>query len=77
MDERPGHAMIHAQGLSPRALFTKAQTERPAGAMRQAAADSAVREFENAYAESMAWRSQRGVRPEEVAEVARRMDKAA
>lgn len=77
MDGRPGHAMIHAQGLSPRALFAKAQSERPAGTMRPASADAAVRDFENAYAESMAWRSQKGVSPEEVAGVAQRMDKAA
>lgn len=77
MDGRPGHAMIHAPGLSPRALFTKAQSERPGGTMRPASADAAVRDFENAYAESMAWRTGKGVSVEEVAEVARRMDKAA
>ena len=70
---RPGHPVVHAPAqTSPRAIVERAGWERPPGALEPASAATVVAAFEAAYAESMAWRKDRGISAREVAEVAAR-----
>jgi hypothetical protein len=70
LDPRPGSMMEHAPGSDPDSLYQRALAERPQGGMRPASAETAAREFENAYAEEMTWRKNKGITPEEVVEAA-------
>lgn len=70
---RPGHPVVHApRETSPRALVERAGWERPPGFLEPASVKGVVRLFEDAYAETMAWRKERGISAAEVAAVARR-----
>jgi hypothetical protein len=68
LDPRPGFATIRAPGFGSAALFARSRSERPAGEMKPALADQARGEFEQAYADEMAWRKHRGISGREVAE---------
>jgi hypothetical protein len=72
LDPRPGHPVVHAPATSPRALIERARWERPPGALLPITTAAVVAAFEQAYAESMAWRKQRGITACEVAQVAAR-----
>lgn len=72
LEARPGHAMVHLPGRSPMDVYTHACANRAPGVYAPCRADRAVADFERAYAESMAWRKQRGISTREVAEVARK-----
>lgn len=71
LSPRPGHAMVNAPEARPLALYMRARSERPRGTMKTVAVESAVLDFETAYAEEMAWRKQKGVSACEVAAVAK------
>jgi hypothetical protein len=72
LEARPGHRIVHAPGMSAFRLCERAFTEMPEGTLRPVSVDRAVHDFEEAYAESVAWRKARGVSAREVAGVARR-----
>jgi hypothetical protein len=59
-------------GAEPMTLIANQRTERTSIGMRPASADTAVSDFETAYAEYMTWLKQRGISTGEVVEVARR-----
>jgi hypothetical protein len=69
---RPGHPVVHAPGISTFLLCERVLKEMPEGTLRPATVSRAVHDFEEAYAEYMAWRKAHGVTPQEVAEVAKR-----
>lgn len=61
LDSRPGHDKVRAPGASPEALYRRLVAERPAGrATSPAAPDAFQQVFEQAYAEEMKWRNDRG-----------------
>ena len=66
LDERPGHATMRAAGQPPAALAMWCLKQRPAGEMKRITVAEVVRVFEQAYAESMAWRKGRGLSAGEV-----------
>lgn len=66
LDPRPGHTVVNCPGMSVNAALDQALTERPRKWFETVSADRAVAFFEKAYAESMAWRKQRGVSRREV-----------
>ena len=72
LDPHPCHPVVHAPGTSPLALYARACAERPQGALLPATVDAAVRDFEQSYADSIAWRKSRGISGAEVAKIARR-----
>jgi hypothetical protein len=72
MQPRPGFAMEHAMGASPLGLLDRTLAERPRGALKPASAQNAVRDFEQAYAEHIAWLKGRGISRREVVRVATR-----
>lgn len=69
---RPGHPVVNAPGLEPDALVEKAQRDRPRKWPRKVSIESAAHDFEEAYAESIAWRKQNGISRGEVMKVATR-----
>jgi hypothetical protein len=71
LSPRPGHPSIHAPGTGPLALYSRARAERPKGLTKSIAASDAARQFEQSYAEDIAWRKHRGISACEVAEVAK------
>ena len=68
---RPGHPSIHVPGAGPLALYARARAERAKQTMVATIPANAVHDFEQAYAESIAWRKNRGISACEVAEVAK------
>ena len=72
LDPRPGHPVVNAPGTSPGDLWERARRERPSGTLRSAQTETAARDFEDAYEESIAWRKTRGISACEVAKVATR-----
>ncbi len=72
LDQRPGHPTVHVPGAAPLTLLSRACAGRPRGVYQPATVGAAARFFEQAYAESIAWRKTRGVSASEVAQVARR-----
>jgi len=64
--------MTNLPGAEPGALATACMRKRPATGLRTCTKASAVRDFEAAYAEYIAWMKQRGLSRGEVVEVARR-----
>jgi hypothetical protein len=66
LDERAGHASVRAPGLPPVILHLRLVRERPQGEMRQISAGEIVKHFTDAYADSMAWRKNRGISAREV-----------
>lgn len=69
---RPGHPTSHLPGTEPNALLDKFLAQRPQRALTEASADNAVSVFEDAYAESMAYRKQAGISTSEVVKTATR-----
>jgi hypothetical protein len=70
LDQRPGHPIVYAPGATALALFTRISAERPKGVFRPVMAEDLVTLFERGYAESMAWRKNKGVSATEVVKVA-------
>src|SRR5689334_2839894 len=70
LDDRPDHPNIRLIGADPKSLFEKAQERKPGKPLQPARAANAVAVFEQGYAESIAWRKQRGVSSAEVMKVA-------
>lgn len=64
---RPGHPTQHLPGVTPQVLLECALAQRPGRALLPVSADQAVRAFEDAYAESIAWRKEHGVAAADVA----------
>ncbi len=61
LDTRPGHDKVRAPGASPESLYRRLLSERPAGrATSPAAPEAFAHVFEQAYADEMEWRNQRG-----------------
>jgi hypothetical protein len=72
LEPRPGHVTFREPGGSVERLVARATAEKPSGATRPARAETVAREFEDDYAESMAWRKNKGVTTKEVVAVARK-----
>ena len=66
LDQQPGHITVRAPGQPPAMLAVRLMKDRPAGHMRQITAAELPRVFEQAYADSMAWRKNKGLSAEEV-----------
>ncbi len=77
LEPRPDHDMINMPSASLPELFERLKAERRSTRPQHVSPDTAVAFFENAYAESIAWRKKRGVSAGEVVEVARRRKNAA
>jgi len=71
LDPRPDHPTVNAPGTQPRALFERTCRELPDRPLKPATTWTAVRDFEESYAESIAWRKSHGVSVKEVAQVAK------
>ena len=69
---RPGHPTVNLPGLDPIPVLDKAIAQRPRRPLEAVAADQAVRVFEQAYTESIAFRKQQGISTEEVVKTAAR-----
>jgi hypothetical protein len=72
LSPRPGTTTVHAPGLDSGALLHRALQERPSNPTARVSAASAVKMFEDGYAEYMAWRRREGVSAKEVVRVATR-----
>ncbi len=70
LDQRPGHPIIYLPGLASDDLYERAIKERPKDSMVHLTADSLQKYFEQAYAEGMVWRKNKGISGKEVAKVA-------
>ena len=68
---RPGHPMMNLQGQNAAAVMEKARATRPRRPVTPANAAQAVTVFEQAYAESMAWRKNKGISTAEVVKMAK------
>jgi hypothetical protein len=79
LDPQPGHPVVHAPGVTPLELLARARNERPSKPMMSVSTSHAVADFEQGYAESIAWRKSKGISTSEVARVAakRELKKAA
>jgi hypothetical protein len=73
LEQQPGHITVRKPGLSTAALCLTFQRERPAGALLPVVAADVPAIFEQAYADEMAWRRNRGISRGEVQNVAREM----
>src|SRR5262249_20785985 len=65
--DRPDHPVIHMKGASLPELFARLKEDRLPLPVRALTVDGAPKEFEAAYAESIAWRKKAGVSSREVA----------
>jgi hypothetical protein len=72
LNDRPGHRGVRRPGCGGAELLDLALADRPAAPLVQVSAEAAPRRFEEAYAESMAWRRKHGVSRAEVVNVAQR-----
>lgn len=72
LEQRPGHPIAYAYGVTASALYAKTMAERAKGVFRPVMAEDLAALFERSYAEAMAWRKNKGVSAAEVAKVARR-----
>jgi hypothetical protein len=72
LDPRPGHPVFHAPATPPNELLARALAERPQGAFAIVTPERAPRQFEEAWAEGIAWRKTHGIKTREVARVAAR-----
>jgi len=68
---RPGHSVVRVPGAPVEALIARAVAAAPRPS-RAARVETVAREFEDDYAEGMAWRKARGVTTKEVVAVARK-----
>jgi hypothetical protein len=66
LEERPGHPSVRAPGQPPAMLHARLLNERPAGELQSIPASAIAHHFAQAYAESTAWRKQRGISAQEV-----------
>ncbi len=66
LDKQPGHVSVPAANQPAAMLALRLLKERPAGAMRQISAGEFPGVFQQAYADSMAWRKNKGITAEEV-----------
>jgi hypothetical protein len=74
---RPGHAVINAPELGAAALYERARADSGSRPRERVTTFSVQTMFERAYAESIAYRKQKGVSAREVANVAAQKRKAA
>lgn len=72
LKHRDNVRMTNLPGAEPTALLDTARRERPQAGLRACTAANAVADFEQAYAEYMAWMKNRGISTGEVVAVARR-----
>lgn len=72
LEPRPGHPVRHLPNATVAALWQAVKRERPAKPAHPAAVSSAVGDFEQVWAESIAWRKQNGISRLEVARVGAR-----
>jgi hypothetical protein len=70
LDHRPGHDKVYLKGVDVAALHDRFLAERRPKAPVVVTAGEFVRVFEQAYADEIAWRKDRGVTAGEVARVA-------
>ena len=77
LDDRPGHPTTRVPGAHPGELFDRARREAGHAPARPAEVRWAGRDFEEAYAESIAWRKARGVSRREVVQAASHSRRAA
>jgi hypothetical protein len=69
---RPGHRVVHAHGIDAYHLCERAFAELPEGTLRPVSVERAAHDFEESYADAVAWRKAHGVTAREVTDVARR-----
>lgn len=69
LEQRPEHPITYAPGAGAEELYKRALSERPWKPLKPMPPENIVPEFERAYAESMAWRKQKGISKEEVLKV--------
>jgi len=72
LDQRPGHPVVNATGSTPQELHAKLIAERPKGVFRPVMTEDIGPLFERGYAESVAWRKNKGISATEVVKVAER-----
>ncbi len=70
LEQRPGHPIIYASGLDAASLYERFNMERPKNNLLQLNATQLARLFEAAYADSIAWRKNKGISVQEVMNVA-------
>jgi len=68
---RPNHIVVHAPGLDSAALYDRARAERPHRHLESVSTFNVSRMFEQAWAESIAYRKNTGISADEVANVAK------
>ena len=66
LEPRPGHIVERMPGAGPSAVWQRAQRDRPRKPMLARSVEYARSDFEQAYAESLAWRKQQGLTRREV-----------
>lgn len=66
LDQRPGHPVVHAGGLSAVELFERFKTEYKTENILRRTPNELPGVFEKAYADSMAWRKNKGISMKEV-----------
>ena len=66
LKQRPGHPTVNLPGAQPTRVLDKALAQRPRRPLQPATPNQAVSVFENAYAESIAFRKQTGISTGEV-----------
>ncbi|MGH3055669.1 MAG: hypothetical protein ACRDL7_11900, partial [Gaiellaceae bacterium] len=72
LSPQPGYTTVHAPGLDAGALLHRALQERPSKPTVSVSSASAVKMFEEGYADQIAWRKKKGVSAKEVVRVATR-----
>jgi hypothetical protein len=72
LDQRPGHPTVYTPGATALALHARMIAERPKGVFRPVMAEDIGPLFERGYAESVAWRKNKGISAAEVVKVAER-----
>jgi hypothetical protein len=72
LDPRPGHPVVNLPGARPQALVERARAESQGKGITPATRDSAVKVFEDAYADATKYRKAIGISAEEVGRVASR-----
>jgi hypothetical protein len=70
LNDRPGHRGVRRPGAGAAELLDLALADRPSGSLVPVNAEAAPRRFEEAFADSMAWRKQNGISRAEVVNVA-------
>jgi hypothetical protein len=68
LDQRPGCTTVNAPDSTAEALYQRLLVERPAGEWIEMPTANVVERFQDAYARSTAWRRNRGISAEEVAQ---------